>query len=480
MKKLFSILTVMCLLASLVLVGTMAAAAYDEKDAPQFRVVTAKVRPFTTPDKYVNPDDYASVRAEYSLWFFKDERGEERYLFADAKTPREEITYWFPGKGPDLSQVDYNSETFWYDMVTFEIPGKTVVGLPADAECVTEWYWYGDEDPAAYRDDFKVNEKTLRYSMKDRIALQNSNEICGGALLVNPYVELGGVYDLDNDGIAEEKGWDNNGDEIAETVPMANNADAPQFRVVPAKVRPFTTPDKYVNPDDYASVRAEYVVWFFNDERGEERYLFAKAATPREEVTYWLPGKNPDYSTIDYTDEQWYPHIVFETPAKTVVGLPDDAECVTDWYLFGEREANVLGYEEVLRDSIEASIVLQNEDTEFNGLIAGARLVNPYVELGGFYDLDNDGIAEEKGWDWNGDGITEEYAEGIDPTATLVEVVPGDANGDGAVNMKDVLVLRKVLADIAVECNEANADANGDGELNMKDVLMLRKMIAES
>ena len=69
----------------------------------------------------------------------------------------------------------------------------------------------------------------------------------------------------------------------------------------------------------------------------------------------------------------------------------------------------------------------------------------------------------------------------IEPTATgtaTKSVVLGDANDDGAVNMKDVLVLRKVLADIAVEYDEMNADVNGDGELNMKDVLIVRKFLA--
>ena len=276
----------------------------------------------------------------------------------------------------------------------------------------------------------------------------------------------------------------------------------PQFRVVTAKVRPFTTPDKYVNPDDYAAVRAEYVVWFFNDERGEERYLFAKAATPREEVTYWLPGKNPDYSTIDHTDEQWYEHIVFEIPGKTVVGLPDDAECVTDWYYYGESEYKHAINEASLRNSIEAKIAMQNnEDVENGASVAGAPLVNPYLELGGFYDLDNDGIAEEVGWDYNGDGITEIVAIGVDPTATHADLVlRGDITADGVVNMKDVLMLRAFLCGHVnfnkaekvwvywdmnpnrpkkiVSIDESNADANADGEINMKDVLAVRKYLA--
>ncbi len=54
----------------------------------------------------------------------------------------------------------------------------------------------------------------------------------------------------------------------------------------------------------------------------------------------------------------------------------------------------------------------------------------------------------------------------------------GDANDDGAVNMKDVLVARKYLAGLNPTINFVNADCNGDGAVNMKDVLLLRKFLA--
>ena len=55
----------------------------------------------------------------------------------------------------------------------------------------------------------------------------------------------------------------------------------------------------------------------------------------------------------------------------------------------------------------------------------------------------------------------------------------GDASGDGVVNMKDVLAVRKFVAGIAVGgFNETAADVNKDGAVNMKDVLLVRKFIA--
>ena len=59
-----------------------------------------------------------------------------------------------------------------------------------------------------------------------------------------------------------------------------------------------------------------------------------------------------------------------------------------------------------------------------------------------------------------------------------VAITYGDANGDGNVDMKDVLVIRKNIAKLDVEINLSAADVNGDGSVDMKDVLLVRKFIA--
>ncbi|MBR3289502.1 MAG: dockerin type I repeat-containing protein, partial [Clostridia bacterium] len=64
---------------------------------------------------------------------------------------------------------------------------------------------------------------------------------------------------------------------------------------------------------------------------------------------------------------------------------------------------------------------------------------------------------------------------------TVEDTVYGDANSDGSVDMKDVLVIRKYIAKLIDETalNLANADANADGGVDMKDVLIIRKYIAK-
>ena len=80
----------------------------------------------------------------------------------------------------------------------------------------------------------------------------------------------------------------------------------------------------------------------------------------------------------------------------------------------------------------------------------------------------------------------EQILAAAEPTATatatnaepVTPVLYGDANGDGVVNMKDVLAVRKHIADLPVELDLAAADVNRDKTVNMKDVLALRQIVA--
>ena len=54
----------------------------------------------------------------------------------------------------------------------------------------------------------------------------------------------------------------------------------------------------------------------------------------------------------------------------------------------------------------------------------------------------------------------------------------GDANGDGSVDMKDVLMMRKFIANRTATIDKTAADVNRDSSMDMKDVLLVRKFIA--
>lgn len=72
----------------------------------------------------------------------------------------------------------------------------------------------------------------------------------------------------------------------------------------------------------------------------------------------------------------------------------------------------------------------------------------------------------------------------VNPTVTVSDFIYGDTNGDGSIDMKDVVLLRKYMANYdydtesSSEVVEPGADANGDGSIDMKDVVLLRKYLA--
>ena len=78
------------------------------------------------------------------------------------------------------------------------------------------------------------------------------------------------------------------------------------------------------------------------------------------------------------------------------------------------------------------------------------------------------------GWSRNEYGTT--YPE---PLTVTVEYAHGDLNSDGAVDVKDVISLRRFVAGgYGVTMMEETADVNSDGAVDVKDVIMLRRFIA--
>ena len=73
------------------------------------------------------------------------------------------------------------------------------------------------------------------------------------------------------------------------------------------------------------------------------------------------------------------------------------------------------------------------------------------------------------------------YAEWVERKGPDIPLfgLPGDANGDESLDMKDVLAMRKSLAGLSVSPYYPElADINEDGSVDMKDVLFLRKQLA--
>lgn len=67
-------------------------------------------------------------------------------------------------------------------------------------------------------------------------------------------------------------------------------------------------------------------------------------------------------------------------------------------------------------------------------------------------------------------------------TEQTVDIVYGDANGDGKVNSADIILIKKYIANFDGTTSSVEvfpgADANGDGSINSLDVILLKKYIA--
>ena len=81
------------------------------------------------------------------------------------------------------------------------------------------------------------------------------------------------------------------------------------------------------------------------------------------------------------------------------------------------------------------------------------------------------------GWEGGGSAIVDNVTlEKVEAPAYL----PGDANGDGRVNNKDLGLIQQYLADFDVTISNMNAfDVNGDGRVNNKDLGLIQQYLAD-
>ena len=62
----------------------------------------------------------------------------------------------------------------------------------------------------------------------------------------------------------------------------------------------------------------------------------------------------------------------------------------------------------------------------------------------------------------------------------MVEVLkptPGDVNRDGAINMKDLVLIQQLINHWDVDIVERAADVNDDGDIDMIDLVILQRYI---
>ena len=69
----------------------------------------------------------------------------------------------------------------------------------------------------------------------------------------------------------------------------------------------------------------------------------------------------------------------------------------------------------------------------------------------------------------------------LKPASIVISsVLPGDVNGDEAIDILDLVRLRKYLVNSATSINEDNADLDGDGSVMLRDLVLLRKLLVDA
>ena len=65
------------------------------------------------------------------------------------------------------------------------------------------------------------------------------------------------------------------------------------------------------------------------------------------------------------------------------------------------------------------------------------------------------------------------------PTTIITPIIYGDANGDGSINLLDLIAIRKHLAKWSVSVDKQATDCNADGTINLLDLILMRKYLAK-
>ena len=102
---------------------------------------------------------------------------------------------------------------------------------------------------------------------------------------------------------------------------------------------------------------------------------------------------------------------------------------------------------------------------------AEAELSDPDIPVGELQDPELD-----PGVDIGGD----DPAEGDDPVPEepVVEVVYGDVNGDGFIDIVDAALVQQRVAGWDVALDEVAADVNGDGYIDIVDAALVQQRVA--
>ena len=214
-------------------------------------------------------------------------------------------------------------------------------------------------------------------------------------------------------------------------------------------------------------------------------------------TTYTCSHCEDSYIT-DYTDAAGHKYgepewiwTGYEAEAKFTCSVCDDA-AVINAAVVNAEDKGIITY---TATAVFNEKPYTNEKTEYVEYTIkfvdydGKTISEKSYHYGDNVTVPNDPAREEddkytyvfKGWDKGVTTVTADatYTAAYDRTEKPL-FIPGDINGDGEANNKDVVALFRFVSGSKADVNEIALDVNGDGEVNNKDVVELFRFVSKA
>ncbi len=209
----------------------------------------------------------------------------------------------------------------------------------------------------------------------------------------------------------------------------------------------------------------EYVMWnpMVDADYYEVYVLYRRNNRDREELIDTTGGTDIEFYFEDYYSNDGEYKIVVKAydPDCEVMGISDPISLI---YVDGVIYTNPSDYADVLYDQL-LDLIDGREYSDANQDVVDGILDEAYDALS---DADYATMLT----------LYDQYYAELDAVPTgddvVVEILRGDANGDGTVNSADVTLVSRKLAGASVELAEG-ADYNDDGAVNSTDLVLVRR-----